>query len=102
MTFVRTALLRSALTLSAFAAVTTAAARPAAAQVQASVRIAVVNPAKVFNDMAETRALQGRMADEQKRFEADSKARATKLEEMKKGLGDLKPDSPQARRPPRR
>ncbi|CAA9402666.1 MAG: hypothetical protein AVDCRST_MAG64-1793 [uncultured Phycisphaerae bacterium] len=96
MTFVRTALLRSMLSLSAAALFVSAAARPAAAQAPTQTRIAVVNPAKVFNDMAETKALQVRMAEDQKRFESDSKARATKLEEMKRGLGDLKPDSPQA------
>ena len=96
MTSARTALLRSMLSLSAAALVVSAAPRPAAAQTPAPTRIAVVNPAKVFNDMAETKALQSRMGEDQKRFEADSKARATKLEEMKRGLGDLKPDSPQA------
>ena len=95
MTHFRTALLRSMFTLSAAAAVVAAAPRPAAAQTPAPVRIAVVNPAKVFNDMAETKALQARMADEQRRFEAESKARAGKLAELKKGRDDIKPDSPQ-------
>ena len=95
MTSPRTALLRSMLALSAAAVVTVAAPRPAVAQTPAPARIAVVNPAKVFNDMAETKALQGRMAEEQKKFEAESKTKAARLAELKKGRDDIKPDSPQ-------
>ena len=95
MTSLRTAVLRSMLALSAAAAATAAAARPAVAQTPAPARIAVVNPAKVFSDMAETKALQGRMAEDQKKFEAESKAKAARLAELKKGRDDIKPDSPQ-------
>lgn len=95
MNVLRTALLRSTLALAATTTLV-AAPRPAAAQAQAPVRIAVVNPAKVFNDMAETKTLQGRMVEEQKKFESERKVREAKIGDMKKGLADLKPDSPQA------
>ena len=96
MKIARTAVLRSMLAVSAAAtAVLAAAPAPVAAQATGQVRIAVVNPAKVFNDMAETRALKGKLAEDEGRYKAELERRTAQLTSMKKGLGDLKPDSPQ-------
>ena len=75
-------------------------APPAAAQAAAApakpLRIAVANQARIFNEMAETKALQGRMVEEQKKIVATEKEKRAVIEQLRAQRDQLKPDHPQA------
>ncbi|MDB5295981.1 MAG: hypothetical protein JWO31_1964 [Phycisphaerales bacterium] len=94
---VRTALLRSMLVLPAAVSALAVAPRPAAAQAAASpnIRIAVVNPVRVFNEMAETKAANAVMAEEENKIKAELERRKSQLAAMNKAVTDLKPNSTQ-------
>ena len=59
-------------------------------QAQTSVRVAVVNPAKVFNDAAETKALKTKFEDDQKRIQAEGTAKVEELKRLKAGRDEFK------------
>ena len=62
----------------------------------AGVRVAVVNPARVFNEIEETKALQTRNNDEQKKIELASKEKAAAMSKLKTERDNsYKPDSQQ-------
>lgn len=63
---------------------------PSSAHAQATVRIAVVNPAKVFNDAAETLALKKQFEEEQKRIQAEGAAKVKELQALKAGRDEFK------------
>jgi Skp family chaperone for outer membrane proteins len=89
---------RAATLVLAFAAATvavTAAPATVAAQTQAPVRIAVVNTARVFNELQETKALQARMTEEGKKLEATGSEKANALARMKKEREAFKAGTPQ-------
>jgi len=67
----------------AFAAVAALVAAPFATA-QDVPRIAVVNPAKVFNEMQETKDLKQKMESDRQAIQAEAKRRADDLEEAKK------------------
>lgn len=85
------ALLAAALAVAPFNA---APARAQAAQAK-PVRIAVANPARIFNEMQETRSLQARMAEEQKKFVATEREKRAQIEQIKQARDAMKPDHPQ-------
>src|SRR3954467_8246431 len=76
--------LRSFFTLALSAAALFMPARFAAAQ--DGPRIATVNPAKVFNDMKETKDLKQKMESDRTAIQNEGKRRADDLEEAKKKL----------------
>jgi Skp family chaperone for outer membrane proteins len=75
---------RSLCTLALAAAALLLPARFAAAQ--DGPRIATVNPAKVFNDMQETKDLKQKMESDRQAIQNEAKRRADDLEEAKKKL----------------
>lgn len=77
---------------SSFSAPTTVA-QPAAAQ--ASVKIAIANPAHIFAELAETKSLQFQMQDEQKKFMATQDEKMKAITDMKTRRDALLPDHPQ-------
>lgn len=72
-----------------------AAAQGAAAASARPLRIAVANPARIFNEMAETKALQGRMMEEQKKFVGLEKEKRATIEQLRAQRDQLKADHPQ-------
>jgi len=54
------------------------------AAAQDTPRIATVNPAKVFNEMQETKDLKQKMENDRQQIQAEAKKRADELEEAKK------------------
>ena len=101
MTFRRStarSLLALALSVAGGAAALLAAPAPAAAQAAATggVRIAVVNPAKVFTVMDEKKALQATNDEEQKRIEAAGREKVNAIQAIKKARDEqFRPGSPQ-------
>jgi Skp family chaperone for outer membrane proteins len=84
------------LTLAAATFAVAAAPATVAAQAQAPVRIAVVNTARVFNELQETKALQARMTEEGKKLEATGKDKANALAKLKQDRDSaIKPGTPQ-------
>ena len=86
----------AALTLSAGLGlfVLPASAQPTAGAA-ASVRIAIANPAHIFADMAETKALQAEMAEQQKQFQIAQKSKTDEITDMKNKRDALNPEHPQ-------
>jgi Skp family chaperone for outer membrane proteins len=69
---------------------------PALVRAQASIsKVAIANPVKIFNDIAETNDLKARMQSDQKNIEAEELRRRTQLNDLKAQRDALKPDSPQ-------
>ncbi|HEX8913580.1 MAG TPA: OmpH family outer membrane protein [Humisphaera sp.] len=98
MTFRRTtarSLLAIALSVTGGAAALLGTPAPAAAQAAAPVRIAVVNPAKVFTVMDEKKALQATNDEEQKKLETEGKVKVAAIQAIKTGREQYKPGSPQ-------
>jgi Skp family chaperone for outer membrane proteins len=58
-------------------------------------RIGIANPAKVFNDMAETRDLKSRLENERKTLEETEKSKRGRLQQLQDDLRLLRADSPQ-------
>jgi len=92
---VRTSLVRSLLAAVVCAGALYAVPQPA--QAQSNVRIAVVNPAKVFNDAAETKALKAKFEEDQKRNQAEGAAKVKELQALKAAREELKQGSEQWR-----
>jgi Skp family chaperone for outer membrane proteins len=88
---VRNALLRSMLA----AGVVGFVFAPAASAQTQPVRVAVVNPAKVFNEAAETKALKLKFEDEQKRIQAEGTGKVNELKALKAGRDEFKQGSDQ-------
>ena len=61
----------------------------------ADVKIAVVNPIKVLNSLAETQDLNKSMESEQATFKADGETRQQKLKDLTAQRDQVKPESPQ-------
>src|SRR3954470_11290515 len=71
-------------------------ASPARAQAAGGgTNIAVVNPAKAFNDMQETKDLKQKLDAERVAFENEAKARQQKVNDLRSQRDLLKSDSPQ-------
>jgi Skp family chaperone for outer membrane proteins len=70
------------------------AAAPARAQT-GNVKIAIANPAKIFNDIQETKDLKAKMESERKTLEATELEKRQKLKDLQTQRDTLKPDSPQ-------
>src|SRR5689334_19594709 len=60
-----------------------AAAAPPPAPSMSPIRIAVANPSRIFNEMQETKVLQGKMSEEQKRFQSEQQERQKQIEQHK-------------------
>jgi Skp family chaperone for outer membrane proteins len=71
-----------------------AAASPAGAQ-QRSVRIAVLDRKRVYNEMQETKQLQSQLDAERQRLNAQSKEKEAEIDNLKKQRQVMRPDSPQ-------
>jgi Skp family chaperone for outer membrane proteins len=65
------------------------------ASAQVGTKVAVANPSKIFNEMKETKALQAKMLDEQKKFVTTQKEKQGQLEEIKRSRDALNPTHPQ-------
>ncbi|QOV90131.1 OmpH family outer membrane protein [Humisphaera borealis] len=63
---------------------------PSGAQAQSTVRVAVVNPAKVFNDAAETQALKKKFEEDQKRIQAEGTGKVEELKRLKAGRDEFR------------
>jgi Skp family chaperone for outer membrane proteins len=87
-------LLALSLTLAGGVALT-AAPSAVVAQTQPAIRIAVVNPAKVFAQIDEKKALQDQNEAEQRRIEAQSREKANAIQALAKARGEMKPGTPQ-------
>jgi len=71
------------------------AALPADAQETGSNKIAVVNPARVFAEMQETKDLRAKLEQQRATIEAELKARQAKVKDLQAARDLLKNDSPQ-------
>lgn len=73
------------------------AAAPVSAQAASATptKIAIVNPAKVFNDMQETKDLKTKLENERRSLEQAEQARRQRLQELQDQRNLLKPDAPQ-------
>jgi len=71
-----------------------AAAAPMPAS-SGAIRVAVANPARVFNEMQETKTLQAKMQEEEKRFTAEKGDREKQIEQLKTSRQNLNPNHPQ-------
>ncbi len=67
---------------------------PARAQTSAG-KIAIANPAKIFNEIQETKDLKAKMESERKTLEATELEKRQKLKDLQTQRDTLKPDSPQ-------
>ena len=73
-------------------------AMPQTAQAQnVNIRVAVVNPAKIFNEAAETKALKAKFDEEQKRIQIEGNGKVDALKALKAGRDDARPGSDQWR-----
>ena len=69
-------------------------ASPFARAQDVAVRMAVCNPGKVFDGMDEKRALEEKMKNERDKINLEVSRRRAEVEEIKKQLSELKPDTP--------
>ncbi len=69
-------------------------AAPAPSQAAAT-RVATVDPARVFNDMQETKDLQTKIDSENQRLNAESNRRAEEIKKLRTQRDQIKPDHPQ-------
>jgi Skp family chaperone for outer membrane proteins len=81
-------------TRAALAAGLILSATPAFAQ-QKQIRVAVVDPSRVFNEMQETKELRTALESERQRLSATSKEKEAELENLKKQRQFLKPGTAQ-------
>lgn len=78
-----------------------AGAQPAAAAAAAApapsgpIRIAVASPSHIFNEMMETKSLQAKMQDDQKKFAATQREKAAAIDQLKAQRDALKPGEAQ-------
>ena len=68
---------------------------PALAPAQDAIRIAVVNPIKIFNESQERKDLQARLDEQAKAIQAESEQRAKAIQELQKARDALAVGSPQ-------
>ncbi len=68
-------------------------AQPAAAAVP--IKIAIANPAHIFAELAETKALQIQMQDEQKKFTTTQQDKMAEINDLKSKRDALLPEHPQ-------
>src|SRR3954454_1103748 len=71
------------------------AAAPAAPGQTSSAKIAVANPARIFNEIQETKDLKALIESKTKNLEQDRFTREQKLKDLKALRDQLKPDAPQ-------
>lgn len=67
---------------------------PASAQTSIS-KVAIANPAKIFNALQETNDLKAKLENERKTIEATDLEKRTKIRDLQAQRDALKPDSPQ-------
>src|SRR6476619_7041042 len=72
-----------------------AAAAPAPGQSASATKIAVANPARIFNEIQETKDLKALIESKTKNLEQDRFTREQKLKDLKALRDQLKPDAPQ-------
>lgn len=72
-----------------------AGAQPVPPASNQPLKIVVANPSKIFNEMAETKALQTRMKQEQDRFAQTVQEKAGALKQLKESRDALNPSHPQ-------
>jgi len=72
-----------------------AAAAPAPGQSTSATKIAIANPARIFNEIQETKDLKQLIETKTKNLEQDRFAREQKLKDLKALRDQLKPDAPQ-------
>jgi Skp family chaperone for outer membrane proteins len=58
-------------------------------------KIATANAAKIFNEMQETKDLKQKMENERKTLEATDKEKKDKINQLREGRDQLRPDAPQ-------
>jgi Skp family chaperone for outer membrane proteins len=73
----------------------TMAAPPAAGSTGAATKIATASPARIFNEIQETKDLKALIESKTKSLEQDRFAKEQKLKELKALRDQLKPDAPQ-------
>ncbi len=83
------------LLLIAGVAFATAATASAASTDNSAMKIGVANPAHIFNEMQETKSLQAKMSDDQKRFAGDQQQKVKEIEALKAQRDGLDPKHPQ-------
>lgn len=81
------------LLLGTMALVLVAAAR-AGAQTAEPIRVAVCNPAKVFEQMDERKVIQDKLSAERERQRAEAQRRRAEIDQLAQQVRDLKPGSP--------
>ncbi|HEY1629093.1 MAG TPA: OmpH family outer membrane protein [Tepidisphaeraceae bacterium] len=67
----------------------------AAANAQTSLKIAVANPAKIFNELQETKDLKAKMDDDGKTLQATDAEKRQKLKDLQASRDTLKEGTPQ-------
>lgn len=77
------------------AARTSAAQPPSGSQSQGPVKVATIDPSRVFNEMQETKDLRQKMALEGQRLMAQEKERREEIEALQQSRAQFKPDHPQ-------
>lgn len=77
-----------------FVAIAICASSPASAQ-STNIKIAVANPARIFQEIREFQDLKAAMQAEQKQLENQEKEKRAQLKELQAARDMLKPDSPQ-------
>ena len=70
-------------------------APPARAQAPTTLRVAIANPARIFNEIRETKDLQSKFAADLAGLQEQAKARELKLRDLQSARDTIKPDSPQ-------
>lgn len=70
-------------------------ASPLAGAQEAAIKMAVCNPGKVFDGMDEKRAVEEKMKNDRDKINLEVSRRRAEVEEIKKQLSELKPDSVQ-------
>lgn len=58
-------------------------------------KVAIANPARIFNDIQETRDLKAKMENDRKTLEATDLEKRTKIRDLQTQRDALRPDSPQ-------
>jgi len=67
----------------------------AAAAQEGGIRVAVCNPARVFEQMDERKVIQDRLNNDREKLKVEAARRKLEIQEMIKDRDNLKPDSPQ-------
>ena len=86
---------RTMLFATALAIFLTCANAAQAQEAAGTVKVAIASPARIFNEMQETKDLKAKMETERKTLEGTEKEKRDKLNALKADRDALKPDSPQ-------